>query len=905
MSWMSGHESASLRLGREAGARWRLPWGGWGALGLGVLTGTLLQLQQAHLLASAWYGAALIGGLCGALCIRLFDPGGEARRSWRAPQAAVVGCLLVALLAGVVAWGAAGLRAAERLQQALAPELEGRDLLLEGQVASLPQSGAWGWRFVFQVESARLQGRPVAVPGHLLLGWNPLQHPARPVGDDDALAERELVEGLPGAVAGGDPALGAPQSPVPGQRWRLTARLKRVHGARNPGGFDHELWLWEQGILASGWVRAGSVSEAPRLLASPWAFPIERLRHRVREAMVGTLGSDAVATPGTGAGVVVALVTGDQRSISREDWVLFRQTGVAHLMSISGLHITLLAWLTARGLSGLWRQTARWPGLLGRACLWCPAPLLGRWAGLSVAPFYSAFCGWGIPAQRTVGMLALVCLLQSGGRRWPWTSLWSVMVALVLLLDPWACLQPGFWLSFVAVGLLFATDGGGVVPLAGGAAKEAHAAIGQTPLALPAGRLSRVLAPVRAHAWGRWALTILDAARSLVREQWVLGLALAPLSLLLFGQVSLVGLLANLVAVPWVTAVVTPLALLGCALPPLWWLAQSALQGLMWGLQWLAGWPGATWSTAVAPVWAAIAGGLGGVLCVGPWPRLWRGLGLPLMVPVLMWQVPGPAPGRFELLAVDVGQGAAVWLRTATHGLLYDAGPRYSPGSDAGERVLVPLLRAQGASLDTLMLSHRDTDHTGGAASVLQAFPRADLRASWPGRQAVPERLARPCLAGERWQWDGVRFEVLHPLAAEVVAGARSNALSCVLRVEDAQGRSALLSGDIELEQERALLARGAALRSDFLLVPHHGSGTSSSDAFLQAVRPSLAVVQAGYRNRFGHPAGRVMARYAAQGIAWVSTPECGAVHWSSEQPDRWTCQRELDRRYWHWPLSP
>ncbi|RUP25238.1 MAG: ComEC family competence protein [Curvibacter sp.] len=317
MSWMSGHGAASLRLGREAGARWRLPWGGWGALGLGVLAGTLLQLQQARLVAPAWYGAALAGALLGALCVGLFEPGGAARRRWRGQQAAVVALLLVGLLAGAVAWGAAGLRAVQRLQQALAPELEGQDLLLEGQVASLPQSGAWGWRFVFQVESARLQGRPVAVPRQLLLGWNPMQHPARPVGDDDAQAERELVEGVPGAVAGGGPALGAPQAPVPGQRWRVTARLKRVHGARNPGGFDHELWLWEQGILASAWVRARSVSEAPRLLASSWAYPIERLRHRVREAMVLTLGSGEVATPGTGAGVVVALVTGDQRSISR------------------------------------------------------------------------------------------------------------------------------------------------------------------------------------------------------------------------------------------------------------------------------------------------------------------------------------------------------------------------------------------------------------------------------------------------------------------------------------------------------------------------------------------------------------------------------------------------------------
>ncbi|MBV5290986.1 MAG: DNA internalization-related competence protein ComEC/Rec2 [Curvibacter lanceolatus] len=865
---MSRHESASLRLRREAGARWRLPWRGWGALGLGVLGGTVLQVQQAWLSASALYGAVLCLGLCGLAGVALMPR----RAGW-------VWLALVGALAGAVAWGGAGLRAAQLLQQALAPELEGRDLVLVGRVASLPQSGDWGWRFVLQVEAATLLGRPVAVPPDVLLGWNPSQHPASFGGDDDPDDGRDLVDGLVGVegLPGSGDAVSAsgprPDGPVPGQRWRFTARLKRVHGARNPGGFDYELWLWEQGILATGWVRARSASEAPRLLAHTAAYPVERLRHRVREAIVAKLGPAAGPGAGVGAGVVVALVTGDQRSIRREDWVLFRQTGVAHLMSISGLHITLLAWLSARGLGWLWRQTARWPGAWARACLWCPAPVLGRWAGVLVALGYSVFCGWGIPAQRTVGMLVLVCALQWGGRRWPWPSLWSMMVALVLLWDPWACLQPGFWLSFVAVGILFATDVG----------RAANPAAPAT--ALPRKALGLVL--------------------GLLREQGVLGLALAPLSLLLFGQVSVVGLVANLVAVPWVTAVVTPLALLGCVFSPLWGLAQQALQLLLWGLQWMAQWPGATWSTAVAPVWAALAGGLGGLLCVGPWPAAWRCLGLPLMVPVLLWQVPGPAPGRFELLAVDVGQGTAVWLRTATQGLLYDAGPRYSPGSDAGERVLVPLLRAQGANLNTLVLSHRDTDHTGGAAAVLQAYPQATLRASWNGVDAGMGRPARPCVAGERWLWDGVRFEVLHPVAAELKPGARSNALSCVLRVEDAQGRTALLTGDIERDQERALLARGAALRADFLLVPHHGSSTSSSEEFLQAVQPFVAVVQAGYRNRFGHPAERVMARYAALNIARASTPECGAVHWSSAEPARWACQRTLDRRYWHWPQLP
>jgi competence protein ComEC len=476
-------------------------------------------------------------------------------------------------------------------------------------------------------------------------------------------------------------------------------------------------------------------------------------------------------------------------------------------------------------------------------------------------------------------MLATVGLLRLSGRRWPWPQVWLLACAVVVTLDPWALLQAGFWLSFVAVGVLFASDAG----------------------------------EPREPKTGRWA----QAASKLfgaVREQWVITLALAPLTLLLFGQVSVVGLLANALAIPWVTLVITPLALAGVAVPALWDVAAWAVQGLTGYLGALAALPFATVSAPAPALWAGAAGVLGGVLVAMRLPWHMRLLGVPLLLPVLLWQVARPAPGHFELLAADIGQGNAVVIRTATHTLVYDAGPRYSAESDAGHRVLVPLLRAFDEKVDTVVLSHRDSDHTGGAAAVLAMQPQATLLSSIEdGHELQAVRKSQRCAAGQRWRWDGIDFEILHPGASDYEADARSNALSCVLRISNGT-QTALLAGDIERAQEARLAAQpdrspdastgllrtGNILKADVLLVPHHGSKTSSTDVFLNAVAPSLAIVQAGYRNRFGHPAAPVLERYRELGVRVIDSPHCGAAHWRSDQPARIDCQRETAPRYWH-----
>lgn len=818
---------------------------GWRLTGLAVawLAGIGWQLQQRSLWpATAIYAAAAIAVL--ALAV-----GWHWRRSRALAPLNWAGCLGVALLA----FASCGWRADHRLAYALPPALEGQDLRVTGVVATLPQRSPTGLRFRFEVEAASLRGEPVQVPEQLALGWYKGQH-------DDAASNQPRAE------------LRA------GQRWRFTLRLRRPHGNLNPHGFDYELSLFEQGLRATGYVRD---APAPELLHRAAGHPVERLRQRVRDAI------EASVPDRRAAGVLAALAVGDQGAIAREDWDLYRAAGIAHLISISGLHITMFAWLSGLAISILWRRNRR-------AALWLPTPWAARWGGLSCAAAYAVFSGWGVPSQRTVWMLATVTLLQTLGVRWPWPLVLLVAAVVVTAIDPWALMQAGFWLSFMAVGLLMASSS------QADTTDRTHAVDG-----------TRTTADASASGWhGRLRGLGIAARRTIgndLRTQAIATIGLTPLTLVFFHQVSLIGFAANLIAIPLITLVVTPLALLGTLIVPLWALGAFAVQGLNAALGALAGLPGAVWMAPVAPLWAQLAGLLGAVLLVLPLPWRAKVLALPLLVALLWPPRALPPPGGFDLWALDVGQGSALLVRTRHHLLVFDAGPQYSPGNDAGERVLLPLLHALGEShVDRLVLSHRDLDHVGGAAALLKAMPvdevLSSLEADHPLLQAAK---AVRCNAGQSWSWDGVQFDMLHPASSDYERKLKSNAMSCVLRVAglDAGGqrRSVLLTGDIEREQEAALIAATPeALQSDVLIAPHHGSRTSSSLAFLEAVAPRVAVFQAGYRNRFGHPAPDVTARYRAQGIALQSSPGCGAWHWPADGPTDGICERDSARRYWH-----
>jgi competence protein ComEC len=810
-----------------------------GPAALGIVLGSALQLQQESLFSWQVYACFMLLALVLLALLAIT----RIANQWKKLLAVFAFCLLAA--------GLTGLRSGIFEAGKLSATLEGRDLLVTGVVATMAQTNDAGVRFRLDVESARLAGSttdtPVQLPPRILLGWY-------------------------GGVFGGAGLVGElqrqPALIQPGERWQLAVRLKAPHGGSNPHGFDFELWLWEHGLQASGYVRAGPQDPPPVRIDQTGLHPVEWARQQVRDRVFERVAERRYA------GLVAALVVGDQNAIDRSDWDIFRATGVAHLMSISGLHVTMFAWLAALVTGWLWRRSQR-------LCLAVPAPSAALVGGVCLAGAYALFSGWGVPSQRTVLMLATVGLLRLLGKRWPWPQVWLLACAVVVAIDPWALLQAGFWLSFVAVGVLFATDSG-------------------------ANSQGNTLAGGRFYA--------------LFREQWVITLALAPLTLLLFGQLSLVGLVANALAIPWVTLIITPLAMGGVLLAPLWDLAASAMAAMALCLELLASVPYATLSVAQAPLWAGAVGLVGGVLLVMPLPWSLRLVGAPLMLPVLLWQAPHPPDGQFELLAPDIGQGNAILVRTASHALMYDAGPRFSRESDAGHRVLVPLLRALHVTVDTVMLSHRDTDHVGGAVAILAMQPQARLLSSIENEhelQAV--RAATRCVAGQHWRWDGVDFDVLHPRSDDYDGRAKPNAMSCTLRISNGQ-QTALLAGDIEQAQEARLVGAegsqelrptlpsgpgpvpgmGDRVKADVLLVPHHGSKTSSSAAFLDAVQPRIALVQAGYRNRFGHPAESVLARYAERNIRVFDSPHCGAMTWQSAMPQDVQCQREIGLRYWH-----
>lgn len=801
--------------------------------GAAWFAGLAMQLQQPQLPDPWWTTACLACGGLGLL-FSLVAPTLRSRRSAFSKRRLVTECVLLALACAALALGVTQWRAEQRLEARLDPAFEGREMSLTGCVATLPAVGPDGVRFMFEVESAfgiegaaTALGSALPVQGRVMLSWY------RGFGDDDA-------------------AVGEAPRVAAGECWRLPVRLKRPHGLFNPHAWDVELWAFERGVTATGTVasRAGlHAAHAPLRLGVDPTRPVERLRQAIKDAIERHV-PDARA-----AGVLAALAIGDQSAIDRADWETFRQTGVAHLMAISGLHVTMFAALASGLLTLAWQRSPK-------AALRWPAPSAGWVGGVVLAGLYALIAGWGVPSQRTVVMLAVVAALRLSGLRWPWPAVMAAAAFAVTAMDPWAALQPGFWLSFVAVALLIATSSQPV-----GAGHELATGF---------------------------------------RTQLIASVGLAPLGVLFFQQWSLVGVLANLVAVPVVTFVVTPLALLGVVVPPLWTAGAWIVQALAWVLAWMATAPMAWVAVAASPWWVQVAGLLGGLLAVLPLPWRLRAWAIALLVPMFAPFLERPRDGEFEAVVVDVGQGSAVLVRTRQHLMVYDTGPGLSAERNTGERVLLPLLRARGERrIDRLVISHRDNDHAGGAGALIDALQVGALMSSLDGSHALRQRglTHEACISGRRWSWDGVSFDVLHPAPGQIESFSRTpNAVSCVLRVSDAKGRSLLLTGDIEAAQEQAMLQRGEPLASDVLLVPHHGSRTSSTDAWLMAVAPHTAVIQAGYRNRFGHPHPAVQTRLADHGIEVQRSDRCGA--WTRTAHASTVCERERRRRYWHEDLG-
>jgi len=815
---------------------------------LGLIGGVAWLQAQAALPETGVQLACVLGA-----CLAAVAAGRMARR---APAVLCTGLAATAGALAGFAWAAFVAQAA--LSNELAQADEGRDFEIVGTIDSLPSRQEGSTRFNFAVES------PLDVPPRIVLSW------------------------YTGTRAGS----GAPPPELlPGERWRLKVRLQRPHGNANPFGFDYELWLLEQGIRATGYVRSEGRNERLSGFVPTAHNAIERARFAIRERI------NAALPDARYAGVIAALAMGDQRAIPQQDWQMFSRTGISHLVSISGLHITMIAGLVAWLVGWLWRKSFFVPEW--QLPLLLPAARLAVIAGFLAAWGYVALAGFGVPAQRTLYMLAVVALAVWLDRLSAISRVLALAAGVVVILDPWAVMWPGFWLSFGAVAAILYATVGRMSPA------------GSVPTPGEFGPLASGEAALNPGTWrnAAWFVRMRENLRLAAMTQLAVTVGLIPLTMLLFAQVSLVSPLANAIAIPVISLLVTPLALAGSVLPaplaaPVLQCAHWLLEVLLELLQWLSAQPLAVWS-APAPGWPVFAFALAGtawMLAPRGWPLRW--LGLACWLPLLSAQPESPPAGELRAIAFDVGQGMAVLIETSGHRLLYDTGPAYTPETNGGNRVILPYLRARGINaLDGMIVTHSDTDHSGGALAVLRDIRIGWVLSSLPAGHPIAEASPRHahCIAGQAWEWDGIRFEMLQPSAASYHdPGLKPNARGCVLRVTTRTG-SVLLPADIEAPQEAALVAATPEkLAADVLLVPHHGSGTSSTPGFLAAVQPQHAVFQLGYRNRYHHPRADVLQRYVDMGAGIWRTDEAGAVSLALGDRVAISTWRAQHPRYWH-----
>lgn len=631
-------------------------------------------------------------------------------------------------------------------------------------------------------------------------------------------------------------------------RWQLRARLKRPRGLLNPGGFDSERSALEKGIVAVGYVRE---AESNRRLGER-AFCVDRLREAISRGIAAR-----VADPHDAA-LLQAFSVGDTRGLDQNDWDVARANAIPHLIAISGFHVAVAAGVGALLIYALWWLL---PGLALRVAF----PVAQAPAALVTAVLYGILAGGSLPTVRTVAMISVVTLTRFGRRASGGPHALALALLAILVFDPLATLSAGFWLSFVGVAFLM--------------------------LCLTRGR------------------GLLGFLRELSVGQLVMTVSLLPLTVWFFGQASLVGALSNLIAVPLISFVIVPLCLLGilallivpaCATPPLI-VAACLAHAQWWLLERMATWPGAHWYLPEVAPWAMLLATAGAAWMFLPRGIPLRALGAVLFLPLLWPQRPPPLNAAFEATLIDVGQGLSVFVRTHDHALLFDAGARYPSDFDLGEAAVLPSLRAYGIDkLDMLMVSHGDNDHAGGAPAVAKAYPDAIVSAGEPQRMQLH---SAQCRIGDRWVWDEVKFTVLNP-APDALGGAPTssdNDRSCVLLVEGGAGRL-LLTGDISRHAEGAVADQIGAGTPLVLVVPHHGSKSSSSAEFLAAVKPVFALVSAGWRNRFGHPNPLIVERYAQAGIPLDNTAIEGAlqVAFPAAAPPRIVVrERRRQNRYW------
>lgn len=708
----------------------------------------------------------------------------------------VLGCILLCkkqgwfrLVSGFcVGIGYATLWGAWQSHQELPNLHEQQILLVQGYVVGLPVSDATALQFEFETTHLCEKARCISHRSLLQLAW---------------FKQPSLMK--------------------PGERWQLLVKVKRPHGFSNPGGFDYELYQWQRGVVATGYVRPSVQNHL--LPGLQWTQIINVIRAEIKDHLLQQL------KPNASQGIVMALLLGDRSQVDPLVWQQFRDTGTSHLIAISGLHISLVAGFCFFLGKILMKRYAG--GLL-----WLPAQYMGAIFALLGATVYSLLAGFSVSTQRAFIMVMVATMALLLKTTQPPVTLLSYAALLVLLINPFSILSAGFWLSFSAVGIIFL---------------------------------------LMAHRNAQR-----NAMQNIIRLQLGLFFCMMPLTFWYFQQMSLLSWFANFFAIPWTSFVAVPLCLLGGILLP-WpaashhvlWLAQKSIDGLILFLSWVDQHNYFFHNAVTQPSQIFILA-LSLLLLAAPrgWPLKWMG-GV-WLVAFFLLQEPFKSPTwLLRLTILDVGQGLAAVIETKGHTLLFDTGPKFSPGFDSGNAVIVPYLRTQRVrSLSQVLISHGDMDHRGGLPAVLAAYPHTPIMTSDPQLQRrYPQ--ATFCERGMQWSYDGVNFDILYPTPNSRYVANNS---SCVLRIR-AGKTTILLPGDIEGPAEQFLVnAEGAGLQAQILVAPHHGSKTSSMRAFIHWIRPEVVVYPVGWLNRYGFPHRAVQAVYKEIGAKSYQTSQTGAI---------------------------
>ncbi len=716
------------------------------------------------------------------------------------------------------------LRAHWVLDVSLPADLQGKDLLVTGVIASIPLEDKRKQRFEFNIETIEFNKQKIASIGKVRISW---------------YRKRGHWSNKNSKIKAG-------------QRWQFWLRLKQPHGFMNPGGFDYEGWLYQKKIRATGYVRINAKKKqfAKKLDDEAGGYRMLILRQNLYDTLT------EITSKNKYAGILIALAMGERTGISQEQWYVFRATGTSHLVAISGLHIGLLAGFIFLIVRRLWPYC-------GSAALKLASPRVAALSALFIAAFYAALSGFAVPAQRALIMISIVMLSIFKLHKVQSSQVLSLALLSVLLLDPVAVLSAGFWLSFAAVAIISIAASG------------------------------RLNIDINWKMWGRL--------------QWRISLALIPLLIFLFQQASIVSPLANLIAIPLVSFLVVPLTLLATFMASfspylatiLFSFADTILNALWWFLSYLADTPVSQWYGVKPDLLSLSLASLGFILLLTPkgWPAKY--LGLFLLIPLIWPNTHLPEKGEAKITLLDVGQGLAAVVQTNKHTLVFDTGPKFSRSFDTGAAVVIPFIRQKGIKkLDMLILSHKDNDHRGGLESIQKELEIVSLLSSYD------EKDSEACRAGHNWLWDGVLFEILNP--DESLSYKKRNNASCVLRIS-AGKESLLLSADIEKRAEKQLVEqRYEQLKSTYLVAPHHGSKTSSSRAFLEAVDPEYIFIPVGFKNRYRMPHATVLARYKERHIPILKTQNSGAISVllgstgqksSSEIPEEY---RKVSQKYWN-----